>query len=175
MDDSLDDLLSAQASLADLDVEQAEVAMSRVALAVVGHTRMHRAYENRRAHFSRLLVCSMQLSRARPLASTLPSDAAPYVFPVWAEDPDNAFNALRDLGIAVFRWDWRWPGTPHETSDHGNSWAHHVLQLPCHQDLSLTDMAYIEKSLNKVFGRLTDQGESAHSASDGKLCMKGAA
>jgi perosamine synthetase len=175
VDDSHHDLLSAQASLADLDVEQAEVAMSRVALAVVKHTRMQRAYENRRAHFSRLLACSMQLSNAHPLASTLPSGAAPYVFPVWAEDPDNAFNALRDLGIAVFRWDWRWPGTPHETSDHGNSWAHHVLQLPCHQDLSLTDMGYIEKSLTKVFGRLTDRAEAAQSASADTHCMKGAA
>jgi perosamine synthetase len=173
VDDSPVDLLSAQASLADLDVEQAEVAMSRVALAVVKHTRMHRAYDNRRAHFSRLLARSTQLAAARPLAPTLPAGAAPYVFPIWAEDPDNAFNALRDLGIAVFRWDWRWPGTPHEASDHGNSWAHHVLQLPCHQDLSLTDMDYIENSLTKVFGRRIDRGESADSACTDKHCIEG--
>ena len=145
------DLLVAQASLADLDVQQAEIAMSRAALAVVQHTRMNRAYETRRSHFARLLACATLLPGARPLASSLPAGAAPYVFPLWADDPDQAFSALRALGIAVFRWDWRWPGTPHDSSDHGNTWAHHVLQLPCHQELSAADMVYIEQALGRVF------------------------
>lgn len=156
-DDVPSDLLAAQASLADLDVEQAEVAMSRAAQAVVRHTRMDRTFESRRDHFSRLLACCSELSGARPLAASMPAGVAPYVFPLWVDDPDRAFDALRELGIAVFRWDWRWPGTPEDTSDHGNIWAHHVLQLPCHQDLDTDDMAFIEQALRKVLGRAADQ------------------
>lgn len=161
VDESPKDLLAAQASLADLDVEQAEVAMSRAALGVVKHTRMDWTFESRRAHFARLLACSARLTGARPLASAIPVEAAPYVFPLWVDDPDRAFAALRDRGIAVFRWDWRWPGTPQDPSDYGNIWAHHVLQLPCHQDLSTHDMDYIERALVQVFSRSAEAVEPA--------------
>jgi len=167
------DILVAQESLADLDLEKAGMAMSKAALSIVKHTRMSRAYHNRRAHFSLLLNCSAQLVSARPLGSSLPVGAAPYVFPLWADNPNESFVALRALGIAVFRWDWRWPNTPQEASDQGNAWAHHVLQLPCHQDLSVEDMDYFEKSLTKVFGRRFPERQSEHAASLGTPSAEG--
>lgn len=170
VDEGPKDLLVAQAALADLDVEQAEIAMSRASLGVVRHTRMDWTFESRRAHFARLLACSGRLSGARPLSPSIPGEAAPYVFPLWADDPDRGFAALRDLGIAVFRWDWRWPGTPDDTSDYGNIWAHHVLQLPCHQDLSTHDMDYIERALVQVFRR---SAEAVGPTTTGKLSAKG--
>lgn len=171
VDDGPKDLLAAQAALADLDVAQAGIAMSRAALAVVRHTRMDWTFETRRAHFARLLTCSMRLKGAQPLAPSIPGEAAPYVFPLWADEPDRGFAALRDRGIAVFRWDWRWPGTPQDPSDYGNIWAHHVLQLPCHQDLSTYDMDYIERALAQVFSRSAD---SVSPTTPGELSARGA-
>ena len=67
-------------------------------------------------------------------------EAVPYVFPLWVEDPDRVYHALRAQGLAVFRWDRLWPGTPQLAGDVGLSWSRHVLQLLCHQDLSAADI-----------------------------------
>ncbi len=80
---------------------------------------------------------------ARPLfprSYTVSSRIAPYVFPLWVDDPDRVYDALRAQSLPVFRWDRIWPGTPRLEGDVGPLWSHHVLQLLCHQDLSEADV-----------------------------------
>lgn len=78
---------------------------------------------------------------ARPLF-LWPSESAvaPYVFPLWVDEPDRVYDALREQALPVFRWDIIWPGVPHLDGDVGPLWSHHVLQLLCHQDLSEADI-----------------------------------
>jgi perosamine synthetase len=57
------------------------------------------------------------------------------VMPLWLDNPEPAYVALRAAGCAVFRWDRVWPGVPDFPDDHGARWRTHVLQLLCHQDL----------------------------------------
>ncbi len=75
---------------------------------------------------------------AVPSAST--SHIAPYVFPLWVDDADRVYLALRANELPVFRWDRIWPGTPQTDGDFGPLWSRHVLQLLCHQDLSQADV-----------------------------------
>lgn len=71
----------------------------------------------------------------------LPSESvAPYVFPLWVDEPDRVYQAIRKQDLPVFRWDRIWPGTPKLVDDVGPLWSHHVLQLLCHQDLSEADI-----------------------------------
>jgi perosamine synthetase len=72
---------------------------------------------------------------------------APYVFPFWVDDAERIYHALRAEGIAVFRWDRLWPGTPQIDGDVGPAWSHHVLQLLCHQDLSTQDVEHAAQRL----------------------------
>jgi perosamine synthetase len=65
---------------------------------------------------------------------------APYVFPLWVDDADRVYQALRNEGVPVFRWDQIWPDTPHLAHDVGADWSRHVLQLLCHQDLDEIDI-----------------------------------
>lgn len=80
------------------------------------------------------------LPGAHPLKATPAQPAAPYVFPLWVDDADRVYDALRNAGLPVFRWDRIWPGTPDLPGDVGLLWARHVLQLLCHQDLSESDV-----------------------------------
>jgi len=80
------------------------------------------------------------LPGSRLLAALPAKPVAPYVFPLWVEDANRVYQALRQQGIAVFRWDQIWPGTPCSAQDIGPDWSHHVLQLLCHQDLCETDI-----------------------------------
>lgn len=97
-----------------------------------------RIVARRRAHYSLLHRLTLGLPGARPLFGPLPDQAAPYVMPLWVDDPEPVYAALRAAGCAVFRWDRVWPGTPGLSDfpdDHGARWRTHVLQLLCHQDL----------------------------------------
>ncbi|MEO5794922.1 MAG: DegT/DnrJ/EryC1/StrS family aminotransferase [Rhodoferax sp.] len=75
-----------------------------------------------------------------PISADSVASTAPYVFPLWVDDPDSIYQALRALKLPVFRWDRIWPNTPNFPEDTGALWSHHVLQLLCHQDLNSTDI-----------------------------------
>ncbi|HEY9107378.1 MAG TPA: DegT/DnrJ/EryC1/StrS family aminotransferase [Roseateles sp.] len=94
-----------------------------------------RIVERRRAHYETLFRFTQHLPGARPLMGSLPVQAAPYVMPLWVDDPEPVYAALRAAGCAVFRWDRVWPDVPEFPGDHGALWRTHVLQLLCHQDL----------------------------------------
>jgi hypothetical protein len=90
----------------------------------------------------------------RPVLPDLPDDAVPYVFPIWVEQPDPGYQALRSMRIPVFRWDRLWPTTSKLPGDHGVMWSHHVIQLPCHQDLRPVDLNAIVAAVKSVYRRL---------------------
>ena len=87
---------------------------------------------------------------ARPLFSLPSASCAPYVFPLWVEDADRVYRALRQQAMPVFRWDRTWPGIPRLDGDVGPIWSHHVLQLLCHQDLSEKDIARTARAVQDL-------------------------
>lgn len=102
-----------------------------------------RIIARRQRNFSRYAPYFENVAGARPLFTHLPAAAAraaPYVFPLWVDNPEPVYMALRRLELPVFRWDRIWPGTPSMARDVGPLWSHHVLQLLCHQDLGDADI-----------------------------------
>lgn len=97
-----------------------------------------RVVARRRANYQRMSTAFAGRQGLRPLQPVLPADCAPYVFPLWVDAPDPAYQQLRAAHVPLSRWDWLWPGVPAMAGDCGPTWAHHVLQLPCHQDLDDT-------------------------------------
>ena len=109
-----------------------------------------RIIARRQQNFASYAAHFVDVPGARPLfPDTLNSAAstAPYVFPLWVDEPDEIYQALRSLKLPVFRWDRIWPGTPTLPQDMGPLWSHHVLQLLCHQDLSTADIDHTAEML----------------------------
>lgn len=106
-----------------------------------------RVVARRREHYARLAAAFSGQPGMRPLFPALPDHCAPYVFPLWVDQPDPLYQQLRMLGVPVSRWDWLWPGTPDLDGDQGKTWSTHVLQLHCHQDMSDDDCAWVIDSL----------------------------
>ena len=80
----------------------------------------------------------------RALLSSNPAGTAPYVYPLQVDDDARVYHALRSAGVPVFRWDRVWPSTPqYQPGDMGPGWSRQVLQLLCHQDLSVADVVVI--------------------------------
>ena len=117
--------------------------------------------------YAQLLV---NLRGAKAMASLPAQPVAPYVFPVWVEDADRIYHALKEQGIPVFRWDRLWSGTPVLPHDVGLDWSHHVLQLLCHQDLSQEDITRSAQCLKNLLEIAPTASRSSASITKAQLC-----
>lgn len=126
-----------------IDLGLAHCALSAPSRWVSAHLPLDRIVKRRRHNYERLAKSMTGHAGLQPLFPTLPVDCAPYVFPLWVDNPDPGYSQLRRLRLPVFRWDHPWPGTPILSHDHGLAWSHHVLQVGCHQDLTDEDLAVL--------------------------------
>lgn len=116
---------------------------SAIAAALVRSLPLGGAMARRRANFQRLAQGLAGVPGTRLLwdpRAAAAERAVPFVLPLWAEEPDGLYLAMRNAGLAVSRWNRRWPGTPSVPGDAGPGWSHHVLQLLCHQSLQASDI-----------------------------------
>lgn len=100
----------------------------------------HRVAERRRSNYVTLARRLQGQAGMYPVQCDLPHGVVPYVFPLWVNEPDPAYQLLRTAQIPVFRWDRLWPDVPDLAGDHGKLWSHHILQIACHQDLNDVDL-----------------------------------
>jgi perosamine synthetase len=105
---------------------------------------------NRRANYLALLAHFKNVHGCHPLIADLPEYAAPYVFPLWVDDPETKYQQLRLAKVPLYRWDWLWPNTPTYAGDLGIVWSRHVFQLPCHQDLTPTQIAALATTIKQT-------------------------
>jgi perosamine synthetase len=112
-----------------------------------------RSVARRRLHHAQLTKYLEGCPELRPVVTEWPDDCAPYVFALWVDRPDPGYQILRQLGIPVFRWNWRWPGADQDPTEWGNRAAHHVLQVACHQSLTDADVETIADALRRVYGQ----------------------
>ncbi len=104
----------------------------------------------RRENFATYLDAFAPLRNAHPLHLSLPDHAVPYVFPMWVDDADRAYEEIRARQLPVFRWDRIWPGTLSFDGDSGSAWSKHVLQLLCHQSLSSSEIKIISNEIKNL-------------------------
>lgn len=114
---------------------------------LVQHADAARITEARRANYAAFARLLGNEPRMRPLFPVLPDGAAPYVFPLDIDNPDPIYLALRKRSVPMYRWDLLWPGTPSLPADATERWSHHVLQLACHQDMSVADVVAVADAI----------------------------
>ena len=137
-----------EATLMD-DCDMARIAQEPVAATkfLSQHLPHGRVIDRRRRNFELYGRKFSKAKGARPIFPALQAASAPYVFPLWVEDSERVYQALRTMKMPVFRWDRIWPGTPVLPNDEGLLWSQHVLQLLCHQDLGETDVENVSNTI----------------------------
>jgi len=134
-------------------IQQKPLWASMTLKAVLPRGRVILQRQKNYAVYARLLA---HVQGARPLFPLPSTSVAPYVFPLWVDDADRIYHALKAQSLPVFRWDRIWPGTPTDPADAGPRWSRHVLQLLCHQDLSEADVTRIATATLQLLADAND-------------------
>ncbi|MBB4844150.1 dTDP-4-amino-4,6-dideoxygalactose transaminase [Paucibacter oligotrophus] len=147
----------------DIDLGQSHRALTAASRCMAQYAPRERIVEGRRQQY-RFFAQAFAGSQAfRPLMPQLPEHCAPYVFPLWVDDPDPGYFELRRLGLPVSRWDRLWPEVGEIAGDHGQQWSHHILQLACHQDLSQQELQRMLALVQDIYSpttKTTSKGEA---------------
>jgi hypothetical protein len=117
---------------------------------VMRHTNLQRLTDLRRQHYLQWANAVASLPNCRPLFPVLPADCVPYMFPLYIDHPEAHFFALKQLGMPI----WRWDDMAVSDCPVAANYRLHLLHLPCHQELSATQMAWMSTTLQNVMQQL---------------------
>lgn len=107
--------------------------------------------ETRKGHFNNLLQAFSQTPGAAPLFDHLPEDVVPYVFPLLVNNPEPVFPVLKNKGVPIIRFgEYLWEGVDQSICQNSAYLSKHLFQLPCHQDLTIDEIAWMVKEIQET-------------------------
>jgi dTDP-4-amino-4,6-dideoxygalactose transaminase len=104
--------------------------------------------ERRRRNFELLRQECDGLRNGRVLVPEMDRCETPYVFPLYVDRGDAVYSELRRVGVPMWRWDECRPSDCAVSVDYGRQ----VIQFPCHQGLTQSQVASIGALIRKVVG-----------------------
>lgn len=140
-----------------IDVAQAHSDLTAASRWIAQRAPRARIVDRRRANYLFFAQALTSVPGMHPVLPQLPAECAPYVFPLWVDQPDPGYAELRRIGFPVSRWDRLWPTVAHIDGDLGIVWSHHVLQLACHQDLTAHELHSMVATLKQIYRPLHAQ------------------
>ncbi|MGR8932728.1 MAG: DegT/DnrJ/EryC1/StrS family aminotransferase, partial [Gammaproteobacteria bacterium] len=120
----------------------------RVSKQLMKHSDIRYIKAARRKHYIQLLEGIREIQYLTPLFPELPDHVIPYMFPVILDSERTNFGRLKRAGIPI----WRWEELAESDCAISQHYRLHLLQLPCHQDLTTTEMNWIIKQLGEILG-----------------------
>lgn len=113
---------------------------------VMRRTRVAPVSALRRRHYQQWSAALAGLAGARVLFPVLPDDCAPYMLPLLVERPDPVFFVLKQAAVPI----WRWDEMAISDCPVARRYRTHLLHLPCHQDLSAAQLAWMVAQVKKA-------------------------
>lgn len=110
------------------------------------HTNLSRLTGVRRANYQYWIDAVANLPACRALLPTLPPDCVPYMFPLLIDSPQLHFHLLKLIGLPV----WRWDEMAASTCAVAANYRLRLLHLPCHQELTPTQMHWMAQVVRQV-------------------------
>lgn len=105
-----------------------------------------RLIARRRHHYAAWAQGVAGLAAARPLHPALPESCVPYMFPLLVDHPEFHFALLKRLGVPI----WRWDEMARSSCPVAAAYRLRLLHLPCHQDLSAAEIAWMIAAVRAV-------------------------
>ena len=117
---------------------------------IMRHTKVASLISRRRDNYRKWLETVASLPNCRALYTSLSSDWVPYMFPLFLDQPEVHFYALKRLGVPV----WRWDDMAVSECSVASSYRLHLVHLPCHQELTTDQMTWMTSAVSTVMRQL---------------------
>ena len=122
------------------------VAGMRASAWIISHTDTEAIHQLRIRNYLRWADLVSRLPNCKALYPELPADVTPYMFPLIVDHPDPHFFLLKIRGVPI----WRWDDMAISDCPVAASYRTHLLHLPCHQNLSEAQMAWMASCVSEV-------------------------
>lgn len=110
-----------------------------------------RIVERRQTNYRWLAQALSDNPHFHPMFPTLPDNVVPYVFPLLVDNIDPAFANLRQKGVPLLRWENLDPGVTSDTCQWSSYYSRHLVQIPCHQELTQGELEQIVECIREEF------------------------
>jgi len=105
----------------------------------------------RRENYLKIHAVLAKLPNCHPLFENLPSQVAPWVYPLYVNNPDQCFSALKSQGVPIWRFgEFLDPEVDEKTCSVSVDYSKHIFQFPCHQSLTDQDINWMLKQLTQT-------------------------
>lgn len=112
--------------------------------------------KRRREYFHWLNQQFSTIDHCRPLIKELPEGIIPFMFPVYIENLDKYFPAFEDAALPMQRFaQFLWSDVTEETCAVTADYSKNVILFPCHQELSLQDIKWLEKTVRTILEQVS--------------------
>jgi len=125
----------------DIDPAMVGTQMSLFSRLVVRCSGSGSNIARRRAAYTDMLKAFSNMPGCHAVLPVLPEGVAPYVFPLWVDQPDAAWPQMQQTGLPVMRWDELSTDAGDVRCNVTSGFAHHLIQIPCHQGLTRRELS----------------------------------
>jgi len=91
------------------------------------------------------------MKHCKLIIEALPEGIVPFMLPVYIENLDKYFPAFEDAAVPMQRFaQFLWPDVTEETCKVTADYSRNVILFPCHQELSLQDIQWLESTIRTI-------------------------
>ena len=135
----------------DFDTRILSWAMSDTSHKIIGNINSEVIVEKRRENFLMLSGLVNKLKNCRPVYENLPEGVCPLYFPILVYNRDEIIDALHEQNIfAAPWWEYFHPDVTWDAFPEAVFLKDHMMVLPVHQDIDITQIKKMAEGLRKV-------------------------
>jgi len=117
---------------------------------IIKNSNLQRIVSLRRSHYCRINEALRGLAGCHALFSELPTGTVPLVYPLYVEQPDQHFAALKSLAVPIWRFgEFLDPAIDSSVCANSVELSRHIFQLPCHQELTHSEIDWMTDTIRQ--------------------------
>lgn len=138
----------------NLDEDWIHKTMSWFSQWIVRNAHLDYIAEQRRQNYQILNESLADLPNCHRLMPKLSEHTVPWVFPLYVDQPEKYFHALRRQGIPVLRFgEFLDSSVNEQVCPVSVEYSKHVFQFPCHQSLTPAEIDWMLKKIKLTFSQ----------------------
>lgn len=143
----------------ELDSRWIDVRAQLISRTICRFTPRRAITDRRRKNYEKIFSGLTDTPGCRPAVERLPDETIPYMFPLWIDDLESAFPRLEDAAIPMLRFgQFLWPTVDNNVCPTSVAFSRHLVQFPCHQDLSDGEIDWIVDQVRGIVSSTSGRG-----------------